>query len=151
MNKMSTYTQIIYQIVFGTKRRERTLTKDRRDDLYKYISGVLKNKNCHLYRIGGVEDHIHILMDLHPAVSLASLVKDIKLSSTEYIKDNRLFSQFDGWQNGYGAFTYSVREKDILIEYIKNQEEHHNVKTFKDEYMELLKEHHVSFDEKYML
>lgn len=148
---MSTYTQIIYQIVFGTKRRERTLTKDRRDDLYKYISGVLKNKKCHLYRIGGIEDHIHILMDLHPTVSLASIVKDIKLSSTEYIKENRLFSQFDGWQNGYGAFTYSIREKDILIEYVKNQEEHHKVKTFKDEYLELLKEHHVAFDEKYLL
>lgn len=148
---MSTYTQIIYQIVFGTKRRERTLTKDRRDDLYKYISGVLKNKNCHLYRIGGVEDHIHILMDLHPTVALVSIVKDIKLSSTEYIKENGLFLQFDGWQNGYGAFTYSIREKDILIEYVKNQEEHHKVKTFKDEYLELLKEHHIAFDEKYLL
>jgi REP element-mobilizing transposase RayT len=148
---MSTYTQIIYQIVFGTKRRERTLTKDRRDDLYKYISGVLKNKNCHLYRIGGIEDHIHILMDLHPTVSLSSIVKDVKLSSTEYIKENSLFPQFDGWQNGYGAFTYSIREKDILIEYIKNQEAHHKVKTFKEEYLELLKEHNIAFDEKYLL
>ncbi len=148
---MSTYTQIIYQIVFGTKRRGRTLTKDRRDDLYKYISGVLKNKNCHLYRIGGIEDHIHILMDLHPTVSLSSIVKDVKLSSTEYIKENSLFPQFDGWQNGYGAFTYSIREKDILIEYIKNQEAHHKVKTFKEEYLELLKEHNIAFDEKYLL
>ncbi len=148
---MSTYTQIIYQIVFGTKRRECTLTKDRRDDLYKYISGALKNKKCHLYRIGGIEDHIHILMDLHPTVSLSSIVKDIKLSSTEYIKENSLFPRFDGWQNGYGAFTYSIREKDILIEYIKNQEAHHKVKTFKEEYLELLKEHNIAFDEKYLL
>ncbi|MES2133959.1 MAG: IS200/IS605 family transposase [Bacteroidota bacterium] len=148
---MSTYTQIIYQIVFSTKYRERTLNKDRRDDLYKYISGVLKNKNCHLYRIGGVEDHIHILMDLHPTVALSSIVKDIKMASTEYIKENNLFINFNGWQNGYGAFTYSIREKDILIEYIKNQEEHHKVKTFKEEYLELLKEHNVSFDEKYLL
>lgn len=127
------------------------MTKDRRDDLYKYISGVLKNKNCHLYRIGGIEDHIHILMDLHPTVSLSSIVKDVKLSSTEYIKENSLFPQFDGWQNGYGAFTYSIREKDILIEYIKNQEAHHKVKTFKEEYLELLKEHNIAFDEKYLL
>lgn len=148
---MSTYTQIIYQIVFGTKRRERTLTKDKRDDLYKYISGVLKNKNCHLYRIGGVEDHIHILADLHPAVSLSSLVKDIKLSSTAYIKENKLFPQFDGWQNGYGAFTYSIREKDILIEYVKNQEAHHKVKTFREEYIDLLRENDIVFDEKYLL
>ena len=148
---MSTYTQIIYQIVFSTKYRELTLTKDKRDDLYKYISGVLKNKNCHLYRIGGVEDHIHILMDLHPTVALSSIVKDIKMASTEYIKENNLFINFNGWQNGYGAFTYSIREKDILIEYIKNQEVHHKVKTFKEEYLELLKEHNVSFDEKYLL
>ena len=148
---MSTYTQIIYQIVFGTKRRERTLTKGKRDDLYMYISGVLKNKKCHLYRIGGIEDHIHILMDLHPTVSLSSIVKDIKLSSTEYIKENKLFAEFDGWQNGYGAFTYSIREKDILIEYIKNQEAHHKVKSFKEEYLELLKEQDITFDEKYVL
>lgn len=148
---MSTYTQIIYQIVFGTKRRERTLTKDKRDDLYRYISGVLKNKNCHLYRIGGVEDHIHILTDLHPAVSLSSLVKDVKLSSTAYIKENKMFPQFDGWQNGYGAFTYSIREKDILIEYVKNQEAHHKVKTFREEYIDLLRENDIVFDEKYLL
>ena len=151
MNKMSTYTQIIYQIVFSTKYRERTLKKERRDDLYKYIWGVLKNKKCHLYRIGGVEDHVHILTDLHPTVSLASLVKDIKLSSSEYIKENGVFAHFKGWQEGYGAFTYSIREKDILIEYIKNQEVHHKRKTFKEEYLELLKEHNITFDEKYLL
>ncbi|MFL5751794.1 MAG: IS200/IS605 family transposase [Bacteroidia bacterium] len=148
---MSTYTQIIYQIVFGTKGRERTLTKDKRDELYKYIWGVLANKNCHLYRIGGVEDHIHILTDLHPAITLASLVKDIKLSSSLYIKTNQLFSNFKGWQEGYGAFTYSIREKDMLINYIKNQEEHHKKRSFREEYIDLLTEHNITFEEKYLL
>lgn len=120
-----TYTQIIYQIVFSTKNRERTLHKDNRDDLYIYIWGLLKNKNCHLYRIGGVEDHIHILTHIHPSVSLASVVKDIKLASSKYIKENNVFNNFNGWQEGYGAFTYSIKEKDNLIEYIKNQEQHH--------------------------
>ena len=148
---MSTYTQIIYQIVFGTKRREPTLTKNNREDLYKYISGILESKKCHLYRIGGVEDHIHILTHLHPSVALGNLVKDIKMASTDFIKKEKLFMNFRGWQEGYGAFTYSIKRKDILIEYIKNQEEHHRKKTFKEEYISLLEEHQVEFKEEYLL
>ena|ERR1700741_2585612 len=148
---MSTYTQIIYQIVFGTKNRQHTLTKNNRDELYKYIGGLLENKKCHLYRIGGIEDHIRILTHLHPSISLASLVKDIKLASTEHIKNNNLFVNFNGWQEGYGAFTYSIREKDILIEYVKNQEEHHRKKSFREEYIEMLMEHDIEFEERYLL
>ena len=91
---MSTYTQILYQIVFSTKYREPLLNKSNREELFKYIWGVLKNKNCHLYRINGVEDHLHIVTHLHPSVSLASLVKDIKVSSSIYIKENNLFISF---------------------------------------------------------
>ncbi|MBP7810456.1 MAG: IS200/IS605 family transposase [Bacteroidia bacterium] len=148
---MSTYTQIIYQIIFGTKNREMVLSKNKRNDLYKYISGVLENKKCHLYRIGGVEDHIHIITHLHPTISLSNLVKDIKLSSSEFIKSNKLFPSFNGWQEGYGAFTYSIKQKDVLIEYVKNQEEHHRIKTFKEEYLELLQENGIEYDEKYVL
>ncbi len=148
---MTTYTQILYQIVFSTKNRERTLHKENRDVLYKYIWGLLENKKCHLYRIGGVEDHIHILTDLHSTISLASLVKDIKLTSTDYIKKNNLFKNFNGWQEGYGAFTYSIKDKNKLIDYIKNQEIHHARKTFKNEYIKLLNEHGIEFDEKYFL
>jgi putative transposase len=147
---MSTYTQILYQIIFSTKNRERTLTKDKRDELFKYIWGLLKNKNCHLYRINGVEDHLHLITHLHPTVSLASLVKDIKLASSQYINTNGLFNQFNGWQEGYGAFTYSIKEKDRLIEYVKNQEEHHKIITFKEEYIDLLREHGIEFDERYL-
>ena len=147
---MSTYTQIIYQIVFSTKRRERTLTANGRDELFKYITGLLKNKNCHLYQINGVEDHLHIVTHLHPTVSLSSLVKDIKVSSALYIKENNLFKNFSSWQEGYGAFTYSIKEKDRLIEYVKNQVEHHRIKTFKEEYIEFLKEYEIAFDEKYL-
>jgi REP element-mobilizing transposase RayT len=148
---MSTYTQILYQIVFSTKYREPILIKPNREALFKYIWGVIKNKNCHLYRINGVEDHIHILTHLHPAVSLASLVKDIKVSSSLYIKEHQLFNGFTNWQSGYGAFTYSIKEKNRVINYIKNQEEHHRKKTFREEYIDLLKEHGVEFDEKYLL
>ncbi len=148
---MSTYTQILYQIVFGTKNREHTLTAPSRQELFKYIGGILKNKNCHLYRINGVEDHLHIVTHLHPSVALADLIKDIKLASSEYIKNIVLFKKFGGWQGGYGAFTYSIKEKDRLIEYVKNQEAHHKIKTFREEYIELLNEHGIEFDEKYLL
>ncbi|MES2726927.1 MAG: IS200/IS605 family transposase [Bacteroidota bacterium] len=148
---MSTYTQILYQIVFSTKYRAHTLNRENQQELYQYISGVLKNKNCHMYQIGGVTDHIHILTHLHPSVSLASLVKDIKLSSSESIKTNNIFPDFAGWQEGYGAFTYTIEAKDTLIKYIQNQEAHHHKKTFKEEYIDLLKEHGIEFDEKYLL
>ena len=148
---MSTYTQILYQIVFSTKHRERTMIKKDRPLLFQYISGVLKNKDCHLYRINGVKDHLHIITDLHPSVALANLVKDIKLSTTSLIKENGIFRNFGGWQDGYGAFTYHIDSKNNLIEYVKNQEEHHRIKTYEDEYRELLKEHKIEFNEKYLL
>lgn len=148
---MSTYTQILYQIVFSTKYRGKTLTKNNRDELFKYISGLLKNKKCHLYIINGVEDHIHIITHIHPTISLSSLVKDIKVASSLHIKEKNLFLDFKSWQEGYGAFTYSIKEKDRLIEYVKNQEEHHKIKAFKDEFIELLNEHGIEFDEKYLL
>lgn len=148
---MSTYTQIIYQIVFGTKYRRHVLLRENRPELFKYISGILENKKCHLYQVGGVEDHIHIVTHLHPSVSLASLVKDIKLASTVHIKAQNLFPDFTGWQEGYGAFTYSIQAKERLIAYVQNQEEHHRKKTIKEEYIELLHEHRIEFDEKYFL
>ncbi|GAB5409372.1 MAG: IS200/IS605 family transposase [Balneolaceae bacterium] len=148
---MSTYTQLLYQIVFSTKHRKSCMLKDKRDQLYKYIWGVLKNKNCHLYRINGVEDHLHILIHIPPSISISSVVKDVKVSSSMFIKEHKLFQGFDGWQEGYGAFTYSINEKDRLIEYIKNQEEHHKKVTFKEEYRSFLIEHGIKFEEKYIL
>jgi len=139
------------QIVYSTKDREKTLKKAELKDLYKYIWGVLKNKKCHLYHIGGIEDHIHIVTHIHPSIALAQLIKDIKLSSTEYIKSNKLFNSFNGWQVGYAAFTYSFTAKENLINYVKNQEEHHKIKTFKDELIELLEEHGVEYNEKYLI
>ena len=145
------YTQIYYHIVFSTKNRIPCMTKQKREDLYKYIWGVLTNKNCHLYRINGVEDHLHILTHIHPTVSLANLVKDIKLSSSDWIKENGIFKRFSGWQKGYGAFTAAQKDKDRIIRYIKNQEKHHQKKSFKDELRKLLEEAGIEFDEKYLV
>ena len=148
---MSTYTQILYQIVFGTKNDEQTMVESGQKTLYKYIWGILKNKKCHLYRINGMEDHIHIVTHIHPTIALASLIKDIKMASSEYIKSENIFPNFNGWQNGYGAFTYSIKAKDNLIEYVKNQKQHHRKLNFRNEYINLLNEHGIEFDEKYLL
>jgi len=113
---MATFTQIYYHIVFSTKNRERVLLANKRDDLFRYTWGILKNKDCHLYRIGGVEDHVHILTEIHPTIALAGLVKDIKTSTSSWIKSENIFSDFTHWQDGYGAFTVSHRDKDAVIE-----------------------------------
>ncbi|NQV14410.1 IS200/IS605 family transposase [bacterium] len=148
---MSTYTQILYQIIFSTKGRKKCLDKDKRDLLFKYIWGISKNNKCHLYRINGVEDHIHIVTHLHPSVSLASFVKIIKTATSVWIKQENIFPAFDYWQIGYAAFTYSMEAKDNLIEYVKNQESHHQKKSFAEELRKLLMEHEVEYDEKYLL
>jgi len=147
---MATYTQIIYHIVFSTKDREPVLAVERRRDLFAYVWGILKNNQCHLYRLNGVADHLHILTSLHPSVALANLIKDIKIASSAWIKDNNVFPGFSHWQDGYGAFTHSKNEKDTLIEYIKNQEEHHRTETFAEEYRRLLIEAGIEFDERYL-
>lgn len=147
---MGTYKQIFYQIVFGTKHRETSINEQNESELYKYIWGVLKNKQCKLHRINGMPDHIHIFCDLHPSINLSNLVKDIKISTNLWMKQSGLFPEFDGWQEGYGAFTYSIREKEMIINYIKNQKEHHKHETFEDEYKRLLNEHGIEFDEKYL-
>jgi putative transposase len=148
---MSTYKQIFYQIIFGTKSRETTISESHCEELYKYIWGVIKNHNCALYRINGIEDHIHIFSDLHPSISLADYIKDIKVASSLWMKASSFFPDFKGWQDGYAAFTYSIKEKNTIIDYVKNQKEHHKTESFYDEYRRLLVENGVQFDEKYLL
>jgi putative transposase len=148
---MGTYRQIFYHIVFGTKSRRQTITKEYDEELYKYIYGIIKNKRCKLYRINGIEDHIHIMSDLHPSICLSDYVKDIKVASSIWMKESGKFPLFGSWQEGYGAFTYSIREKDMIINYIKNQKEHHKSESFYDEFRRLLIENGIAFDEKYLL
>ena len=148
---MSTHTAISYHIVFSTKNRTPVLIRDRREDLFRYIWGIIKNRHSHLYRINGVDDHVHILSSLHPTVSLADFVKDIKTGSALWIKENAAFKRFSHWQEGYAAFTCSRSDIDGLIEYIKRQEEHHRKTTFEEEYRKLLLEAGIQFDERYML
>jgi REP element-mobilizing transposase RayT len=148
---MSTYKQIFYHIVFAAKNREAAITEAYEQELYKYIWGVINNHKCKLYRINSMPDHLHIFSDLHPAISLSNYVKNIKVASSMWMKDSGMFLSFKGWQDGYGAFTYSNKEKNRVVNYIKNQKEHHKTESFYDEYKRLLIENDIAFDEKYLL
>ena len=104
------------------------------DSLYRYIARVVVNSQSKLYAINGIENHIHLLIDLHPSTRLSDLVRDIKLSTGQWIKRNRAdFSQFSGWGKEYGAFTYALRDKEMLMNYIRNQRTHHQRARFEDE------------------
>ena len=146
---MSTYTQILYHIVFATKDRLPVLADSRRDDLFKYMNGVIKNSHCRPIWTNGVRDHVHSLLSLHPTVALADLLKDIKVASSIWVKDNKVLPNFVGWQEGYGAFTYSLRDEPELIAYLKRQEEHHRKVTFVEEYRKLLADAGIEIEERY--
>lgn len=137
---MASYRQILIHIVFHTKYNIAAIDPKHKIELYKYIWGIIKNKRCVLFRINGVENHIHILSDLHSSVSLADYVKDIKVASSIWMKQSGLFPKFKGWAEGFGAFSHAYRSKQIVINYIKNQEEHHRKVDFESEYKRLLKD-----------
>jgi len=146
---MSSYRQNLFHIIFRTKNNIPAIKVENADQLFAYISGIIKNKNSHLYRINGIENHIHILTDIHPSISLADFVKDIKVSSSLWIKASGLFPSFCGWADGYGSFTCSFKDINKIIDYIKNQREHHRKKSFEEEYRRLLMESGISIDERY--
>ncbi len=146
---MSSYRQILYHLVFRTKDSRKTLVQENTHELYSYIMGFIKNKNCFLYRINGMEEHIHILSDLHPSIALADFMRDMKTASSIWLKNSGKFPQFEGWSDGYAAITYSWSDKETIINYIKNQQEHHRNESFEDELRRLLKEQGIEVDEKY--
>ena len=146
----NTYTQIYVQIVFAVKYRHRLIQKSWKDELHKYICGIINRKTQKVYAIGGVEDHIHILVSLKPDISISELVRDIKASSSKWVNQKGFVRGQFQWQEGYGAFSYQDTSLDNVIRYINNQEEHHHKKKFKDEYIELMQQYNIEYDEKYL-
>lgn len=149
---MSTYTQILYQIVFGSKDYTPFLRSENENLLFAYIAGILKNKQCHSYIVGGASNHVHIITHIHPAVSLSSVVKDIKLGSHKMILENgSMFLRFPGWQVGYSAFTYQISAKKNLIDYVENQREHHKLISYKQELTKMLSDNSIDYIDEYLL
>jgi len=135
--------------VFRTHDSQSTIKKDNSEQLYAYITGIIKNKGSHLYRINGIENHLHILTDIHPSIAVADFVREIKVSSSIWMKNSGLFPSFKGWAEGYGSFTCSYMDIGRLIDYVKAQQEHHGKKTFEEEYRSLLRESGITIDERY--
>ena len=146
---MSSYRQLLYHLVFRTKDSLPTIKQDHTDQLYAYITGIIKNKNSFLYRINGVENHLHILTDLHPSFALADFMREVKVSTSLWMRSIGLFPSFRGWAVGYGSFTCSYKDMGRLIDYIKNQQEHHRKLTFDEEYRILLLESGIKIEERF--
>ncbi|TDG36090.1 IS200/IS605 family transposase [Pedobacter changchengzhani] len=147
---MSTYSQIYIQIVFAVKNRQALISTSWEEELYKYITGIVRNKDQKMLAINGMPDHIHILIGMKPTCCLADLVREIKKSSNNFIKEKEFTKHKFEWQEGYGAFSYSHSALDNVIAYISNQKEHHRKKSFKEEYLEFLESFNIDFKEEYL-
>lgn len=146
----NTYTQIHIHLVFAVKYRDGVIQASWKDELYKYITGIVQNNKHKLLIINGMPDHVHILIGLRPSQSISDLLQDIKGSSSKWINEKRFIKTRFEWQEGYGAFSYSKSQIKTVIEYIENQELHHQKKTFREEYLEMLQKFEVDYDEKYI-
>jgi len=146
----NTYSQLYIHIVFAVKGRQNLISANWKDEIYKYITGIVTNKGQKLIEINGMPDHIHILIGLKPDKSISDLVRDIKSNSSKFINDRKWINGKFEWQTGFGAFSYSHSQLTNVIHYIQRQEEHHKTKTFKEEYIEFLKLFNIDFKDEYL-
>ncbi len=146
----NTYSQIYIQIVFAVKGRDCFISESFREELQKYISGIVANKNQKLYAIYCMPDHTHLLVSMKPDLSLSGFVRDIKSNSSSFIKEKKWIKHLFRWQEGYGAFSYHKTLAKQVVNYILNQPEHHRKITFRDEYLNFLKEYEIEYEERYL-
>ena len=145
-----TFSQIYIQYVFAVQGRQNFIRPEFEDELYKYIAGIIRGKEQKPLAVNGMPDHVHILVGLKPSMRISDLIRDIKNNSTNFINDKGWLKQKFNWQEGYGVFSYSHSAFGNVIEYIKNQKQHHKKRTFRSEYMELLSKFQIPFEEKYL-
>ena len=145
-----TFSQIYIQYVFAVKGRENLLQKAWRDEIFKYIAGIIKGKNQKPIIVNGVADHVHVFVGLKPSMNIADLVRDIKNNSSNFINEKKFIRGKFSTHQGYGAFSTSHTQIDDVYQYIANQELHHQKKTFREEYMEFLQKFEVEYNEKYL-
>lgn len=146
----NTYTQIHIHAVFAVQNRKCLIKNDWKEELYKYITGIIQNHEHKVLAINGMPDHIHILFGMRPNQSLSDLLQDIKGDSSKWINQKKLITGHFSWQEGYGAFSYSRSQVDKVINYIRNQEQHHRKISFNEEYLEFLQKFKIPYDERYI-
>ncbi|MCY7358140.1 MAG: IS200/IS605 family transposase [Rudanella sp.] len=146
----NTYTQLYIQTVFAVKHRHGLIQSAWRNDLYRYMTGIVQNQGHKLIAINGMPDHVHVFIGLNPNQSLSDLMKNLKGDSSKWVNENRLTPGQFAWQTGYGAFSYSRSQLDDVVQYIENQEEHHRKRTFSEEYIAFLERFGVDYDPQYV-
>ena len=146
----NSYSQIYIQVVFAVKHRDAVVKFEWEERLYQYITGIVQNKGQKMLAINGMPDHIHFLIGLKPDCCLSDLIREVKKASNDFINEHRLTPAKFYWQEGFGAFSYSRSQIDIVAKYILNQKEHHKERTFKEEYLEFLKKYEIEYNEKYL-
>ncbi len=146
----NTYSQIYIQVVFSIQGRTSLIMPAWEDELFKYITGIVQNKGQKMLAINGMPDHIHFFIGLKPSCCLSDLVREIKKSSNEFIKEKRFVKSSFNWQEGFGAFSYSYSQLTDVINYIQKQKEHHKKLTFREEYLNFLKRFNIEYDERYL-
>jgi len=147
---MSTFSQIYIQVIFSVKGRNSLIKTTWEEDLFKYITGIVQNKNQKILAINGMQDHIHFLIGMKPSCCLSDLVREVKKSSNIYINEKK-FTKFKfEWQEGFGAFSYSHSSLDNVIAYITNQKQHHRKVTFREEYIDFLEKFHIEYKTEYL-
>lgn len=147
----NTYTQLNIHCVFAVKGRGSFIAPSFRDELHSYMAGILKNDGSYVLAINGWRDHVHVFFELQPTMSVSDQIRMLKASSSKWINDSKLIKGKFQWQEGYAAFSYSRSQRNEVIQYIKNQEAHHKKKTFREEYLELLRKFEIPFEDKYVL
>ena len=146
----NTFTQLYVQCVFSVKGRQSLIRNDWKEELHKYITGLVQHRGHKLIAINCMPDHTHIFIGMKPDQSLSDLVRDIKAISSKFINEQRwVYGKFS-WQEGYGAFSYSHSQLDAVVRYIRDQEKHHHRRTFQEEYLELLKKFNIEFKDEYV-
>ena len=148
--KPGVFTQLFIQLVFAVKYRDRLLKEEYRTEIFSYMSGIATNMKHKSIIINGVSDHVHVFLGFNPSVSISDTVYELKRSTSLFINEKNWFSHKFNWQEGYGAFSYSRSHIDNVYNYVKNQEQHHRKKTFRDEYIEFLKKFEIEYDKKYL-
>jgi len=146
----NTYSQMYVQIVFAVLCRANVIKEINRIELEKYICGIISNNKCKPLAIFCNPNHVHVLIGLHPTISVSDITRDIKASSSKFINDKKWVMGKFAWQDGFGSFTYSRSQIDDVSKYILNQPEHHKLRTFKEEYFSILQKNEVQYDEKYL-
>jgi putative transposase len=146
----ATYSQILIQIVFSVKSRKNLIPQENLEEVFEYMAGIIRNKGQKPIIVGGVSNHIHILVSMRPSTSISTLVRDIKNNSSNFINQKDWLSEKFCWQNGFGAFSYGNSQIEPVFNYIKNQAEHHKTKTFREEFVTFLERFGVPYEEKYL-